>query len=178
GFNEISYDGKRADVWHCRNGESQQHRAFLEASVGPVLGRHQVEIDWNGRDGQTFAKERRELTSFAVPGGVLLEFTSLLETRTGPVKLDGDPQHAGFQFRASQDVPDKTSALTYYLRPDGRGEPGQFRNWPGDANHVNLPWNALSFVLDDQRYTFCYLDHPDNPKPSRYSERDYGRFGS
>src|SRR5690606_18885148 len=30
GFNEISYDGKRADVWHCRNGESQQHRAFLE----------------------------------------------------------------------------------------------------------------------------------------------------
>ena len=23
-----------------------------------------------------------------------------------------------------------------------------------------------------------YLDHPDNPKPARSSERDYGRFGS
>jgi hypothetical protein len=23
-----------------------------------------------------------------------------------------------------------------------------------------------------------YIDHPDNPKPARYSERDYGRFGS
>jgi len=24
----------------------------------------------------------------------------------------------------------------------------------------------------------AYLDHPDNPKPARYSERSYGRFGS
>jgi hypothetical protein len=36
----------------------------------------------------------------------------------------------------------------------------------------------LSFVVDGQRYTVLYLDHPSNPKPSRYSERDYGRFGS
>ena len=33
-------------------------------------------------------------------------------------------------------------------------------------------------MLDDQRYTCCYLDRPDNPKESRFSERDYGRFGS
>jgi hypothetical protein len=43
---------------------------------------------------------------------------------------------------------------------------------------VNLPWNAMSFTLGDQRYTAVYLDHPDNPKPARHSERDYGRFGS
>jgi len=24
----------------------------------------------------------------------------------------------------------------------------------------------------------AYLDHPDNPKPAYYSERNYGRFGS
>ena len=24
----------------------------------------------------------------------------------------------------------------------------------------------------------CYLDRPENPKESRFSERDYGRFGS
>jgi hypothetical protein len=28
------------------------------------------------------------------------------------------------------------------------------------------------------RFTVCYLDSPDNPKPARFSERDYGRFGS
>jgi hypothetical protein len=35
----------------------------------------------------------------------------------------------------------------------------------------------MSFVLDGQRYTACYLNHPDNPKETRFSERDYGRFG-
>jgi hypothetical protein len=36
----------------------------------------------------------------------------------------------------------------------------------------------MSFVLGGQRFTMAYLDHPDNPKEARYSERDYGRFGS
>ena len=31
---------------------------------------------------------------------------------------------------------------------------------------------------EHQRFTVCYLDHPSNPKPARFSERDYGRFGS
>jgi len=43
---------------------------------------------------------------------------------------------------------------------------------------VDLPWDAMSFVLNDKRYTVAYLDRPENPKESRYSERDYGRFGS
>ena len=32
--------------------------------------------------------------------------------------------------------------------------------------------------MANQRYTCCYLDRPQNPKEARYSERDYGRFGS
>ena len=36
----------------------------------------------------------------------------------------------------------------------------------------------MSFVLGDQRYTVAYLDRPQNPKEARFSERDYGRFGS
>ena len=36
----------------------------------------------------------------------------------------------------------------------------------------------MSFVTGGQRYTAVYLDHPDNPKEARYSERNYGRFGS
>ncbi len=179
GFNRITYDGdKRADTWHGNQGESQTHEAFLAVEQGPVLGRHCVKIAWRGQDGKPFAFEKRELTVYNTSGGRLLEFASRLESAGGRVKLDGDPQHAGVQFRASQEVPDKTAKLTYYLRPDGKDEPGRFRNWPQHKDHVNLPWNAMSFVLGEQRYTCVYLDHPQNPKEARFSERDYGRFGS
>jgi hypothetical protein len=182
GFNKISYeqDGKKmeADTWHNNKGEWTEHEKFVSSEAGPVLGRHRLQIAWHGRDGKIFATELREMTAWNTAGGNLIEFASRLESKVGTIALRGDPQHAGFQFRASQEVPEKTAKQTYYLRPDGKGEPGKFRNWPADKEHANLPWNALSFVLDDQRYTCCYLDRPENPKESRYSERDYGRFGS
>ncbi len=182
GFNKITYeDGgmqRAADVWHCNKGEWQSHEGFLAAESGPILGRHRLLIAWHGQDGKVFAKEQRELTAFNSPEGILIEFASRLETSLAAVRLDGDPQHAGFQFRASQDVPDKTKDQTYYVRPDGQDKPGSFRNWPQNKDHVNLPWNSLCFVLDGKRFTCCYLDRPQNPKESRFSERDYGRFGS
>ncbi|MFO0912152.1 MAG: DUF6807 family protein [Pirellulales bacterium] len=178
GFNKISYNGREADVWHCHHGEKQAHRTVVASEAGPILGRHLVNVGWYGQDGAPFAEELRELTAYHVDGGLLLEFASKLTPLVPEVKLAGDPQHAGFQFRASQEVPDKTAKLTYYVRPDGVGKPGEFRNWPENPDHVDLPWLALSFVLGDQRYTCCYLDSPQNPKPARYSERDYGRFGS
>lgn len=179
GFNKISYGQKQtADTWHCNNGEFQSHEKVLASEAGPVLGRHTLQIDWHGKDGKVFAQETREMTAYNTTGGTLIEFATRLDSLAGPIKLDGDPQHAGFQFRATQDVPDKTKAQTYYLRPDGKGEPGKFRNWPNDKQHVNLPWHALSIVLDDQRYTVAMLDRPENPKEARFSERDYGRFGS
>jgi hypothetical protein len=69
---------------------------------------------------------------------------------------------------------------TIFIRPDGMGRPGETRNWDPQTQQgpVNLPWNAMSFVLDDNRYTVAYLDHPKNPKEARFSEREYGRFGS
>lgn len=179
GFNRISYGaGQSADTWHCNKGEFQSHEGFERVEAGPVLGRHVCRVAWHGQDGKVFVDELRELTAWNTSRGVLLELASRLTTRVGRVKLDGDPQHAGFQFRATQHVPDKTASQTYYLRPDGRGEPGQFRNWPDNRNHVNLPWHALAFVVEDQRYTACFLDRPQNPKEARFSERDYGRFGS
>ena len=180
GFNRISYgDNQKADVWHCRKGESQVHTKFLATESGPVLGRHQVAIDWNGQDGKTFANEKRQMTAYHVEGGTLIEFASIVTPTKGPVRLDGDPQHAGFQFRGSQHIADVSNSKTYYLRPDGRGKPGEYRNWKNEGDsHANLPWNAQSFVIDDQRFTCCYLDRPGNPKESRFSERDYGRFGS
>ncbi len=180
GFNKVTYaDGnKSCDIWHCRDGSHQAHKRVLSSEAGPVLGRHCVEIAWHGANKELFALEERELTVYKAPGGHLVEFASRLRSLDGKVKLDGDPQHAGFQFRAENEVAAKTKGQTYYLRPDGKGKPGETRNWPAQKEHVNLPWDAMSFVLGDQRYTAAYLDKPTNPKEARFSERDYGRFGS
>jgi hypothetical protein len=182
-FNRITYGpgkGTTADTWHAKPGDThQQHAGFVRAEGGTLLGRHRVLVDWHGPKNDVFAKEERELTVYNLPGGTLVEFASRLKPASGTVKLDGDPQHAGFQFRASNDVAAKTARQTYYLRPDGKGKPGETRNWEPKSKKgpVNLPWDAMCFVLDGQRYTAVYLNHPSNPGESRWSERDYGRFG-
>src|SRR3954470_12746536 len=180
GFNRITYgNGKSADTWHCINGAYQQHERFLSSDEGPVLGRHRVLISWHGKD-RAFAEEERELTFYNVPGGTLVQFDSRLKSLGGKVRFDGDPQHAGFQFRAHNDVDALTFQETIYIRPDGVGKPGETRNWDPRTRQgpVNMPWNAMSFVLGGRRYTVAYLDHPNNPKEARFSERDFGRFGS
>jgi hypothetical protein len=180
-FNKITYNGKTVDTWHAKPGDThQEHVKVLSEEAGPLLGRHRVLVDWHGKDNEVFAKEERELTVYHMPAGTLVEFASRLKTVDGPIKLAGDPQHAGFQFRARQDVADQTAKQTYYLRPDGKGELDETRNWDPKTKQgpVNLPWNAMSFVLNDKRYTVAYLDRPTNPRESRWSERDYGRFGN
>jgi hypothetical protein len=182
GFRDISHgDQKNVNTWYGAENGYEEHSGFLAAEAGPVLGRHLVGIDWHGPDPVVFATEKRELTAYAVAGGTLVEFASRLSSQVGKVKLDGDPQHGGFQFRAADEVAQKSQKETYYLRPDGKGGLGETRNWDAktrDPACVNLPWNAVCFVLGGQRFTVVYLDHPSNPKEARYSEREYARFGS
>jgi hypothetical protein len=162
----------------------------LNEEAGKDAARHRVAIDWHGQDGEVFAHEERELsvrrqTHNGVEGW-RIDFDSKLATADGnPIHLDGDPQHAGFHFRAAQEVADQKPPNTYYLRTDGKGKEGGTINWdPANLNSAdnkraeNRPWNAMSIIIEGQRYTIIYLDHPQNPKPARYSEREYGRFGS
>jgi hypothetical protein len=179
GFNQVTYgENKKCDVWHCTGTAFQSHEKFLVSEGGPVFGRHRLSVAWHGAGKEVFAAEERDLSVYSLPGGTLVEFVSEVTPLIAPVKLDGDPQHAGFHFRASAEVAEKTKGQTYYIRPDGPGKFGETRNWPGHKEHLNLPWDAMCFVMNDQRYTVAYLDRPDNPKEARFSERDYGRFGS
>jgi hypothetical protein len=74
--------------------------------------------------------------------------------------LDGDPQHAGFQFRASNEVFESTAKQTFYIRPnDGKDAPGKTKNWPQNKDMTNLNWKAQSLVVGGQRYFTLYLDH-------------------
>ena len=178
GFMRATYGKNTVDIWHCK-GDTHQAAGDLSISeAGPVMGRHRVRIDWNGVKKETFAEEIREVGAFAVPGGTLIEFVSKLTPTNLPVKLDGDPQHAGFHFRASDEVASKTKDQTIFIRPDGAGKPGTEVNWPVNKKHVDLPWLGMSFVVGGKRYTAAYLDRPTNPKEARFSERTYGRVGS
>ena len=181
GWMTIKYGaGQTADNWHGKDGVYTQHEKTLATEAGPVVGRQRSAIDWYGKDGLLFAEETREVSAFNVPGGTLIEFASVVTTKLPKVTLDGDPQHAGFHFRAAMDTATKYAKETYYLRPDGKDAPGQTRNWDPKTKQgpVNLPWDAMSFKVADKRYTVVYLDRPENPKEARFSERDYGRFGS
>lgn len=109
-----------------------------------------------------FAKELRELSAYQVAGGQLVDFASRLSSTVGKVKLDGDPAHAGFQFRAAKEVEDNLKA-TYYLRPDGKGQPGEFRNWTAKAPDPGEPAVVASAMIGPKRYTAVYLDRPGNP---------------
>jgi len=189
GFNKVSYgDGKKADTWHCTGDASQTHEKLVYSEAGSVLGRHRVLIAWHGVGKEVFATEERELTVYHVQGGQLVEFASVLKTSKATVKLDGDPQHAGFHFRSADEVAQHDAKVqkkeadpeTIFIRPDGVGKPGDTRNWDPKTKEgpTNLPWNAMSFVLGGQRYSVAYLDKPTNPKEARFSERAYGRIGS
>jgi hypothetical protein len=173
GYCDVTYGGgRKANTWSGRN-TPQTHGGILAEEAGPVLGRHLVAVQWRGNQGEVYLNEKRELTVYHVPGGTLIEFASRLATAGGKITLDGNAPHAGFHFRADQEVAAETEKLTYYLRPDGKGVLGQAR---GSAQ--DLPWDAISFVLGEKRYTVLYLDTPGNPKPVEYNERTYGRFGS
>jgi hypothetical protein len=180
GFNKISYDGKSADTWHCRTGESTVAGDPQVATTGPLFALHRFPVTWNGQDGKPFAEEVRQLLVSHSPQGTRIDFSSELRTALeNGVKLDGDPQHAGFHFRANSAM-EKNTKQTYFLRPDGKGKPGEEVNWDPKTKKgpVNLPWDAMCFELDGKRYTVLYLDHPGNPKEARQSERCYGRIGT
>jgi hypothetical protein len=186
GFNKITYSDKQAaDIWHGTNNVFSQHEKALATEAGEVFGRERDLISWHGKDGAAFATEERELTAYAVRGGTLIDWSTALTTKLDKVRLDGDPQHAGFHFRANQEVSKNGKENTYYLRPDGKGKAGDTRNWDAnpkatvskDPRTIDLPWNACSFVTGGTRYTVLRINHPDNPKETRGSERDYGRFG-
>lgn len=187
GFSKISYtdrDGKmqtNVDTWHCRKAH-QVHRKFSATEAGADSAHFTSVIDWIGDDGQAFATEERTMRFSLLKEDLVVEFESTLTPSVPRLRLDGDPQHAGFQFRAHNEVSELSQNATYYIRPgSGIGQPGVAINWSPKADNEqtrDLPWKGMCFPLNNSNYTVAYLDHPGNPKPARASERQYGRFGT
>jgi hypothetical protein len=187
GFSKISYtdrDGKQwknIDTWHCRKAH-QVHRRFSAQEANEKSAHFTSVIDWVGDDGQVFATEERTMRFSYPVKDLVVDFESKLTPSVPTLRLDGDPQHAGFHFRAHNDIHDVSPNATYYIRPvSGIGQPGIAINWTPKTDNEqtrDLPWKGMCFLLDNKFFTVAYLDHPGNPKPARASERQYGRFGT
>ncbi|HET6324787.1 MAG TPA: DUF6807 family protein [Planctomycetaceae bacterium] len=184
GWRQTRYDGGEIDSWHCIKGAHQRHVRFIDKGGDAHSGFMTSEISWNDGKNQPVIDETRSVrvTNVGKPGGPptwQIDWTSQLQSRRGKIELGGDRQHAGFQFRAAQSVA-KTNSATF-IRPkdfpqtakayevDDRKDPNKF---------VNLGWLAMSYEINGKPYTVTYFEDPALPKPSRFSERPYGRFGA
>jgi len=188
GFSKCSYTdaaGKEfanIDTWHCKKAH-QVHRKLVSSTADGQQAAMTSEIGWIDNEGVEFASEQRTLTfAYNDKKDLVVGFRSVVTPKVPKMKVDGDPQHAGFHFRASNEVAEKNEKETYYIRPvTGIGKKGETINWSAKDDTEatrDLPWKALSFLTGGARYTVAYIDSPKNPKPARFSERPYGRFGS
>jgi len=175
GYSRLGYDdGKRGDWWHMKN-VTQEHREFVDQVAGPVFARFTSLIHWNDGEGKPVSIEERTFTVFAQPSPAiaLIYCHSELKPGRGPIELNGDPEHAGFQFRAHNDVQDKE---TLYVFPGTVPPPvnaGKLKS------HKDLPWAAMSYSMPSGRFSVLHMSHPGNPKGMVYSAyRTYGRFGA
>ncbi len=179
GYNHVYTHDKpdtQIDIWHARDGERSEHSEFIKEFEGPVMGGHIVKIYWKDHNGSPFLEELRDIRVFDQPDNeILIDFRSTLTAIDGSVRLDGDLQHAGVQFRAAQYVADHAEN-TRFIRPE------KWSHVPpdteiGEADRLDLPWNAMHFQLENKNYTVAYMSHPQNPGGAEMSERRYGRFG-
>lgn len=167
GWSRLQHDGKRHDLWHVRNTE-QRHKSFLATEAGPEAATLQSAVVWIGTDGEPVLDETRTHRIVACDDAhAVIDFTSELRAGYGAVKLDGDPEHAGCQFRPSQEVAENNSAR-YTFHAEG----------VDPTKDLDLPWVAETFRLGEQEWTVEMMNHPDNPDGARWSAyRSYGRFG-
>jgi hypothetical protein len=167
GYNKIDVGGKKYDRWHMTGGDQ-----VVTKSVGlEIDGRmqHTAEIDWEESPGKPLLKENRVLllSRGVKPFYLEVELTSVIKPVAGEATLDGDPEHAGAQFRPSEKI---ELAKTEYLFP------GENIDAHKDKD---LPWAAEIFTVEGKTFTVAILNHPDNPPGTRYSAyRNYGRFGA
>ena len=173
GFSKLSYDGnKRSDWWHVRN-VAQRHQKFLKLDAGAEAATSTMLIHWNDGQGKPVVIEERTQIVYKQPkpGLLMMDFISKLKPARSDIELNGDPEHAGMQYRPSQKVAENKSAK--YLFPD------ESITTKNVGKERDMAWAAESYEINGKKYTVQHMNHPDNPKGTRYSAyRDYGRFGA
>ncbi len=174
GWNRLEHHGKNFDLWHMKGqgtGATQKHIRFLTQRADSDRSVLATQIHWITDDATKPAvDETRTITVWHgdSTSHLQLDFVSELKAINGRVVLGGDPEHAGMQYRAHNDVATNKSAR--YLFHDEGVQVRASRD---------LPWAAMIYEVAGTTYTAQHMNHPSNPRGTRYSAyRDYGRFGA
>lgn len=181
GWNKLTFDGKRYDLWHMKAAH-QVHQEFEAFQTAANSAKFTSVVNWNDdkdNEGEPILVEHRTMTLTApssedVKSGdclVIVDFETELKAVRGDVYLDGDPEHAGVQYRPHNGVaagPAEGKAQ-YLFHADGIDP----------KKDKDLAWVVLRYKLDGKPYVVQHMNHPANPKGTVYSAyRDYGRFGA
>lgn len=174
GHNQVRAGNRSFDFWHCRGGVSQRHMGFLDPSaIDGLQGDWQVaQVDWCDAKGKAIVRELRALTAIAEsPECTRIDVVIELRAVDGPVRLGGDPQHSGHQFRALNAFAKPNAEPLRYVRPASAS---------GGNNDVwtDCDWIAGVLPLTEGPVTVIRVEKPGNPGPVRWSTRPYGRFGA
>jgi hypothetical protein len=155
GWRKISFEGQSYDRWHMIKGEIV-HEKFLTRKAGPDEATITSLTHWNDAQGQPIVDEQRTMTfrRAEAPARLIVDFQAKLTAPRGDIVLDGDPEHAGVQYRPANEVVRKETVYVF---------PKEHANAHKDKDY---PWVGE-------------MNHPDNPKQTVFSAyRDYGRFGA
>jgi hypothetical protein len=146
--------------------------------AGPLAAKMIATTDWVAADNEPKFRDTRDATVWRVSDNeLMLDYDITLETLTGKAEqVGGDAHHAGFHFRASNDLVDQAdkthrAGATAYLFPPGA-------KLVKDDVWANAQWANATFNLFGRRYSITHMDGPTNPDPTTYSTRPYGRFGA
>ena len=167
GWNKIGLDGKTYDRWHMAGGE-QVHQTFSEMKTDANSATFTSVVHWNDGAGKPIIEELRTTTfrRAPAPAYVLIDFQSVIKAPAGDITLDGDPEHAGIQFRPANEL---DTSKTLYVYPGKDVDLRKARD---------LAWVGETFTLGGQSYSVVQINHPENPEGTRVSAyRNYGRFG-
>ncbi len=168
GWMKMAFNGKSYDRWHMKGGDIV-HEKFLTQKADKDQATFTSLTHWLAEDGKSIVDEERTTTirRAKAPARLLFDTTFKLTAPNGDVTLDGDPEHAGVQFRPSNDVVGKE---TVYYFPKEKADP---------TKDVDYPWVGETFTLNGKKHSAVIFNLPGNPAKTRFSAyRDYGRFGA
>jgi hypothetical protein len=170
GWNKTIFEEKSYDFWHCPKVE-RQHVKYVDDECKATADRAVLTsiTDWPTPEGKVVIHETQKITATKpAPGRLVLDFDFTLEAPSGPVKLEGDLQHAGFHFRADNDVDPKK---TVYIMPEDAV------NKKSDT-WEKCNWAVCQFTTNNHRYAVAHFNDPKNATPVQYSTRAYARVGA
>jgi len=180
GWNQIKSDlggmeagTKPFDLWHFNNGGRMEVQKIERLDTGRDSVGFTATIVWRGGKKDTSGSDllltETRTHNISRPGGRTQVNAHFVLKAARDLRLDGDLQHAGIHFRASNEVAERAGETVYVWEPDLPG-PG------GKVPSKELKWCRLQFPIGQRWYAATELNPPGNPV-EELSWRDYGRFG-